>query len=749
MRICLVVSGAGDLRAVLEAVGAEVADAVWVGDPQLRPRLAGGVRWIDVGLAEPTGVGWNRLLTALDPEAYALARATRSVAARLAAEPASTLLLRVGDVVVIADTATEPPPTGMAAVPRVTAVPPADGLAPSPADVATHGRWGTAALWFGPEAASAAAAIADALAGSAGGSAAAGGVLAAALDAAGVGVLAAAGTVAGWSPPADGAVVDITQLGRAGGAPTFADFGGRPARHSVADQPELLGLLDRHREQWHGHPVPLRLPGGVAVDAAIRNVTAAAIARWRAGSGELPPEPFGPTNAEFLAWLESPWPPWGPDIGRYWSELWHLRPDVAAAYPLSDADGLARFAAWAADTWRHEGRSRLIEPRTAQLRPLWHDRGRQPGGVNLVGYVTVDSSLGNLARRLIGAFDAVGIAHVALDYHRTGSPALPDPPTTADGPRYDTNLLVVNPDQLGALAADHGAVLFPGRRTIAFWHWDIEYVPPSLAAAVREHSIDEVWVLTEFTRAALAGELGVPVRVVCPAVPEAQPSAATRAELGLPDHRFVFLAVLDHLSLTERKNPLGAVAAFRRAFPTAEPGGPVLVVKTTNRAHRWADHERIRVAAAGRPDIVVVDRHLSRGDQIALVHRSDCLVSLHRSEGLGLHLMEAMWAGRPTIATRYSGNLAFQDDSNTALVDARLVAVGDGGEGFFPPHAEWADPDLDQAAGWMRRLAEEPELAARMGAAGRATMERQPTLADTGRLVAGLLDLECGRIGAP
>ena len=140
---------------------------------------------------------------------------------------------------------------------------------------------------------------------------------------------------------------------------------------------------------------------------------------------------------------------------------------------------------------------------------------------------------------------------------------------------------------------------------------------------------------------------------------------------------------LDHLSITDRKNPLGAIHAFVRAFPAASDGGPVLLVKTLNGTQRWSEHEQLQLAAAKRPDIMVIDQHLSRADQMALIAHSDCLVSLHRSEGLGLHLMEAMWLGVPVIATRYSGNLEFMHDHNSALVDAELVAVTDG-EGYFP-----------------------------------------------------------------
>src|SRR3954470_14746383 len=116
---------------------------------------------------------------------------------------------------------------------------------------------------------------------------------------------------------------------------------------------------------------------------------------------------------------------------------------------------------------------------------------------------------------------------------------------------------------------------------------------------------------------------------------------------------------------------------------------------------------------------------------MALVSAADCLVSLHRSEGLGLHLAEAMWLGTPVIATRYSGNLDFMDDDNSLLIDAGLVHV-ERGEGVYPSTAKWADPDLDHAAAAMRRIANDDPLRHRVAAAGRRTMERQPSLEETG-----------------
>jgi glycosyltransferase involved in cell wall biosynthesis len=113
---------------------------------------------------------------------------------------------------------------------------------------------------------------------------------------------------------------------------------------------------------------------------------------------------------------------------------------------------------------------------------------------------------------------------------------------------------------------------------------------------------------------------------------------------------------------------------------------------------------------------------------------------MHRSEGLGLHCAEAMWLGKPVIATRYSGNVDFMDDTCAAMLDYQLVPVRYG-QGIYPPEAVWAEPDTEQASVWMRSLASDPALCARLGASARERMSAQPSLADTGRTIARLANL--------
>jgi glycosyltransferase involved in cell wall biosynthesis len=308
--------------------------------------------------------------------------------------------------------------------------------------------------------------------------------------------------------------------------------------------------------------------------------------------------------------------------------------------------------------------------------------------------------------------------------------------------RYGTSLAVVNADQFPALFADHPELFAATERMIGYWFWELEHIPRAMRNAF--DLVDEVWAGSQFVTDAFTAVARVPVHHVPIPVPEPVCSPRARssfAPLGDLDGRFVFAVVLDHFSVTERKNPAGAIEAFRRAFAPDE--GPVLVVKTMNGEHRWPQHRRLHAAAAGRPDIRIWDEHLDRGDHMAFIAAADALVSLHRSEGLGLHLAEAMWLRTPVIATRYSGNLDFMDDTSAVLVDAAMIPVtATGGEGVYPVEASWADPDLDQAAAAMRRLVSDPAYTAALAAAARRRMADQPSAAATAARIATLLGID-------
>ncbi len=757
VRVALIIPPVGGLAMatpVLDALRASAlgdaldhqVEMVWAGDPHLRPAAPAGTRWMDLGLAEPSGVGWNRLLVAMSPHVYAVARGLRAAATAVERDQVPCLLLRVGQIAVLdgVHLGALIPASGVAAIDRSSAALTPDGLAPSATDLLLHGTRSGAAIAIAGDGGLAAHQLADVL------------VAGAATDRAGplLDAAAAASSSISIHPMGNAVAIGWSVWSDADGIPALADiaavdahrphaveFNSRAPRIRLSQAPQLANAVANSTGQWRIEaPTSTSpdLPGGVESDAVIRRLMNDAIERWRRGEGELPPDPFGPEAQAFIDWLESPWPPWRADVGRYWNGLYDVRADLFAAFPEPAGTDYESFVTWAQQRWRHEGTSPLVRAIGRHMRPQWTDVGTDPSGVNLIGYLALDKSLGDVARRLELSLSAADVAHGSLHYHRSGSPMSADTPPLTDELRYATNLVVVNADQFPLLDADYGDVLWPHRRTIGYWFWDVAYIPPVMVQTLQ--LLDELWVATEFAASAFRSVTDIPVRVVDIPVPEPVASAATRTELGIPENRFVFLVTLDHLSVTERKNPVAVVRAFRDAFPTPTTDGPVLVVKTVNASQRWAEHDAILLAAAGRDDVVVIDRHVTRGDQMAYTAHADCLVSLHRAEGLGLHLMEAMWLGTPTIATGYSGNLHFMNDNNSLLIDYELVGVR-GGEGYFPEAAVWAEPNIDQAVVAMQRIVAEPELRAMLAAAGLASMHTQATLAATGEHIAQLLGL--------
>jgi SAM-dependent methyltransferase len=209
----------------------------------------------------------------------------------------------------------------------------------------------------------------------------------------------------------------------------------------------------------------------------------------------------------------------------------------------------------------------------------------------------------------------------------------------------------------------------------------------------------------------------VPIRVPSPA-------GLTREQIGLPEG-FLFFFMFDFFSSIERKNPLGLIEAYRRAFGPDD--GAVLVLKSVNGDTRIDELELLRAAAADRRDILLIDRYVTAEERGAMMAACDCYASLHRSEGLGLTMAEAMVLGKPVVATGWSGNLEFMTDETTYLVRYAMTTL-ERDHGPYPAGAEWAAPDLDHAAELLRHVFEQREEAVARGARARqAIIDRHGT----------------------
>jgi glycosyltransferase involved in cell wall biosynthesis len=153
---------------------------------------------------------------------------------------------------------------------------------------------------------------------------------------------------------------------------------------------------------------------------------------------------------------------------------------------------------------------------------------------------------------------------------------------------------------------------------------------------------------------------------------------------------------------------------------------------------------KCEAAAAG---VVVIDRCMSREETYALMETCDCYVSLHRSEGLGLTIAEAMLMGKPVIATGYSGNLDFMTRENSLLVDYQRVSIRQQ-LSHYPSGSQWADPSVEDAAHWMRWVYRNREEARGLGQRARAEVAGVLSTEAAGRRMAQRLDELRGKPGA-
>ncbi|MEP6810546.1 MAG: glycosyltransferase family 4 protein, partial [Chthoniobacterales bacterium] len=224
---------------------------------------------------------------------------------------------------------------------------------------------------------------------------------------------------------------------------------------------------------------------------------------------------------------------------------------------------------------------------------------------------------------------------------------------------------------------------------------------------------DEIWVPSHFTREAIAAVSPVPVRKITYPFylneAEAQPD---RKRFGLADDAFVFLFNFDFLSTTHRKNPEGVIDAFKLAFQTDD--NAVLVMKSINCEHDRAARAALGVRAADAR-IVFLDPHLPGAEVNALFASIDSYISLHRSEGLGLGMAQAMYLGKPVIGTGYSGNLEFMNSENSLLVNYTMTELEED-SGPYERGTHWAAPDVEHAATLLRWVYYNRAASAALGA---------------------------------
>jgi glycosyltransferase involved in cell wall biosynthesis len=310
----------------------------------------------------------------------------------------------------------------------------------------------------------------------------------------------------------------------------------------------------------------------------------------------------------------------------------------------------------------------------------------------------------------------------------------------ADHP-YDVNLVCVDAAQHFAIMSHVGADLFEGRYNIGAWAWELPRFPEKWYDRFAYY--DEVWVTTSFIANTLAPISPVPVVRIPPVLTtKAHASRGSgRRRLGVSPKDFVYLFIFDFHSHLERKNPLALIDAFKMTFAPSEPVH--LIIKCVNSESDPDGFAAINARARGYP-IAIHTGYWPSQELRDLMAACDAYVSLHRSEGTGLTITDAMALGKPVIATSWSGNMDFMDISNSFPVRYELVEL-QRTVGPYQAGETWADPSVEHAAELMRRVFEDRGQGQARGQAAKREIEANYSEERVANLIRQRLDVIANR----
>ena len=420
---------------------------------------------------------------------------------------------------------------------------------------------------------------------------------------------------------------------------------------------------------------------------------------------ELPPTPYSTNGVtSFLNWLREVRKGDQTKLPRFLSAIYWERGDLVHHFPEVRDENHGRLEEWIYKSGVIENSTirnlfELKEPEES-IESSIESRSKLPGGVDVFGYLNAELGVGEAGRLVCQALIAAGVPISTIANKETVSRQKYDFPVDDVG-KYGTLFMSINADQLAGSCAFLGQEFLKNRYVIGQWFWELEELPERYQKSFE--LVDEIWAPTLFIKEALEKKAPSDVKVVHMPLPLVTPevdSFADRNSFGIGDG-YTFLFTFDLMSVLKRKNALGLIDAYCAAF--TENDGAVLVLKTINGEKRLSELEEIRWRSKNRKDIVVINQYLDVKQSSSLMNICDCYISLHRSEGLGLTLAEAMLLGKPVIATAYSGNMDFMTDETSLLVPWKYTEVGDDAEGY-PADALWAEPDLTVASSMMQNL---------------------------------------------
>ena len=288
-----------------------------------------------------------------------------------------------------------------------------------------------------------------------------------------------------------------------------------------------------------------------------------------------------------------------------------------------------------------------------------------------------------------------------------------------------------------------GCKYFNGKYNVGVWCWETEKFP-KVSENILKY-FNEVWTISEFCKNSISRSIDLPVSVIrLPVIQMENIPYSVRIDRN---KYFIVLFTFDYHSIFERKNPLAGIIAFKMAFGTNP--NIVLVIKSVNAKYEKHHIDNIKNVVQDHNNIIIIDDFLSKEDTLSLIKSCDVYLSLHRSEGLGLGMREAMTMGRVVIATDYSGNKDYMTDENSILIKYKKIPIPINAGIYWHPEVTWAEPNIYDAVKKLRFIHMDKEYRNTIGTNAKISMLENYNLEKCAKEMISLISVIKDRIQIP
>jgi glycosyltransferase involved in cell wall biosynthesis len=325
--------------------------------------------------------------------------------------------------------------------------------------------------------------------------------------------------------------------------------------------------------------------------------------------------------------------------------------------------------------------------------------------VVLIGHPFSPIGRGEDIRSTYKALDSIGVKSKVLDIYGLQLPEnsrLHDSIVRDQTERFgDINIFHINADEVSQTLNHLNNSKLSTGHNIIYPAWELERYPEQWLPELNR--FDEIWAPSRFIFSSLKGRISKPLSHMSFACEVSLDRYYERDFFEINNEKYVFLFSFDFRSFLSRKNPFAVLTSFEKLLNKLDPNLVMLVIKTHGGDFSSPIYLDFCKKIQKIGNIKWIDRALSDLEMRNLIRVCDCYVSLHRSEGFGRGMAEAMYLGKPVIATGYSGNLDFMDNQNSLLVNYGMIDLKNGDYPGWEGQ-KWANPDIEHSTNLMFKV---------------------------------------------